>query len=85
MGNVVEVYCLKRREPTGIPEPTNKYYAAYQLMLYFCKKASKAEPVNSFIGVETGLLPCYVFGFIGVFILLMILGYNRGINNERCN
>ncbi len=95
LGHVVEAHCVKRREPTGIAEPTDKYYATYsfefkgkeykrrftfssspptQMILYFYKKPSKAEPENSFIGVETGLLPFYVFGFIGVFILLMIFG-----------
>ena len=28
-GNVVEAYCVKRTEPTGIPESTDKYYATY--------------------------------------------------------
>jgi hypothetical protein len=94
-GNVVEAYCVKRTEPTGIPESTDKYYATYsfefngkeykrrfvfsnspptQMTLYFYKKPSKAEPENSFIGVESGLFPFYIFGFIGVFMLLIIFG-----------
>lgn len=28
-GHVVDAWCIKRREPKGIPEPTDKYFATY--------------------------------------------------------
>lgn len=92
LGHIVKANCIKRREPVGIPEPTDKYFAIYsfefngkvykrrftflnspssEMTLYFYKKPSKAEPESTFIGVETGLFPFYIFSFVFVFVLLM--------------
>ena len=91
-GHVVKADCIKRREPVGTPESTDKYFATYsfefkgkvykrrfaflnsppsEMTLYFYKKPSKAEPESTFIGMETGLLPFYIFSFVVAFVLLM--------------
>lgn len=44
-----------------------------RLTMYFVKKPSKAEPENSFIGMEAGLLPFYVSSVIILFVSMLIV------------
>lgn len=93
-GHVVEAWCTNRRNPRGIPEPTDRYFATYsykfegkeykrrfkylsepptRLTMYFVKKPSKAEPENSFIGMEAGLFPFYISSVIILFVLMLVV------------
>lgn len=44
-----------------------------QLTMYFVKNPKKAEPQNSFIGMETGLLPFFIVGVVVAFVVWEII------------